>query len=93
MNDVTHFECPDCKRDCRISITQRAVQHSLPECKTWSAHKGKAEEFLRLAMMAKGGAALNLGEVKIDADGPSPEERAKQKTELIDELNEGLKQL
>lgn len=81
------FECPDCKRPCRLSEKQRALQHSDPTCKTWRAHKGKGQEFLRLAFMARGGAALHLGNAQI----PVFDER--QKNDAIEELHEGLKKL
>ena len=72
-NDVIEFRCPECKRHCRLSQRQRAVQHEVPECKTWLQHKraGDIQEFLRLALMSAGGAAFNLGAAVIGAT-PNP---------------------
>lgn len=86
---ATHyFDCPDCKRECRVSDEQRAVQHSDPVCKTWTAHKGKVHEFLKLALMAKGAAVLDLSTTKIDAEADK-----KQRAEVTEQLHEGLKEL
>lgn len=85
---VIEFECPDCKRPCRFSSKQRALQHSDPTCKTWRAHKGKGQEFMKLAFMARGGNALDLSNAFI-----TPTEAAKQKADLVEQLHEGLKKL
>ncbi len=86
---ATHtFDCPDCKRQCRVSEEQRAVQHSDPVCKTWTAHKGKVHDFLTLALMAKGVAVLDVGKAQIDAE---PDKKARD--EVIEQLHEGLKDL
>lgn len=90
MSDVHEFNCPDCGRHCRVSTVQRAVQHEIPNCKTFHAHRGNMQEFLRLALMAKGGGAVELGNVKLDAE---PDNRARMKQDAIEELHEGLKKL
>lgn len=81
-SDAITFECPGCKAPCRVSVTQHAVQHSDPVCKTWVAHKGdrtgkKMQDFLGLALMAKGAAAAELAELgKQPNDKPTPDELA-----------------
>lgn len=74
MNEQVDFTCPGCKRACRVSQKQRAVQHQVPDCKLFTDHKraGTMQEFLRLALMATGGAAFNLGNVTLDV---APSER------------------
>lgn len=61
------FACPDCKRPCRLSEKQRAVQHSDPVCRTWRDHKtkGHMQEFLRLALVAAGGSPLNAAQLTL----------------------------
>ncbi|HXJ69892.1 MAG TPA: hypothetical protein VNM39_13360 [Verrucomicrobiae bacterium] len=94
--DAITFECPGCKRPCRVSGAQRAVQHSDPVCKLWVAHKGdrtgqKMQDFLGLALMAKGAAALDLSGLQVpDAERPFTEH---EKNDAIEELHEGLKKL
>ncbi len=81
-SDAINFECPGCGRPCRVSGVQRAVQHSDPVCKVWVAHKGdrtgnKMQDFLGLALMAKGAAAVELAELgKQPSDKPTPDELA-----------------
>ena len=81
-SDAITFECPGCNRPCRVSGVQRAVQHSDPVCKVWVAHKGdrtgkKMQDFLGLALMAKGAAAVELAELgKQPNDKPTPAELA-----------------
>lgn len=100
MNEVTLFKCPDCGLQCRLSTKQRAVQHQVPDCKTWTKHKaGNAQEFLRLALMAAGGAAFNLGSTVVDIEHTAEEKAAtariaeRAKRDLTEELYEGLKKL
>ncbi len=85
------FSCPECKRSCRFSEKQRALQHEVPVCNTWRAHKGNMQEFLRLALMQAKGNQI-LGEV-----GASEVERApsdeKEKAKILEQLYEGLKKL
>lgn len=88
---MIHFACPECKRQCRFSEKQRAVQHSEPTCKTWHAHKGNAQEFLRLALMAAKG-NLILGSVG-KAETTRPEDDEKTKAEILEQLYEGMKKL
>lgn len=90
-DNVIHFACPECKRPCRMSEKQRAVQHSEPTCKTWRAHAGKMQEFLRLAMMAaKGNLILGTAGAAEVKDQPTDE---KAKNEILEQLYEGLKKL
>ena len=88
---VIDFACPECKRPCRVSDIQRAVQHSDPVCGTWRAHRGNMQEFLRLALMgAKGNLVLGeLGKAEVQAQ-PTDENT---KNRLLDELYEGMKKL
>jgi hypothetical protein len=95
---VIFFACPECKRQCRLSERQKAVQHAEPTCQTWRAHKTNMQEFLRLALMAaKGNMILGtVGGAAPPAIEPSPEQHAaneKAKAEIIDQLHEGLKKL
>lgn len=95
MSDHIEFECPVCKRPCRVSITQKAVQHSDPVCKTWVAHKGdqtgkKMQDFLGLALMTKGAAAIDLANL---GKAPGDKFTEREKADAIEELHEGLKRL
>lgn len=84
------FPCPDCKLNCQLSEHQRAIRHQLPVCKTWRAHLGKEQEFLRLALMAKGAAAVHLGDVDVHY---SPEERKKLVDDIVEQVHAGLKEV
>ena len=81
-SDAISFECPGCKRPCRVSGTQKAVQHSDPVCKLWIEHRGdrtgkRMQDFLGLALMAKGSATGELARLgKQPNDTPTPTERA-----------------
>lgn len=102
-SQVIFFACPECRRQCRFSEKQRAVQHSEPTCKTWRAHTSNMQEFLRLALMAARGNMIlgtaGSGEVKQPEPGEleaSPEQAAaneKAKAEILEQLHEGLKKL
>ncbi len=107
-SDAITFECPGCKAPCRVSGTQCAVQHSDPVCKVWVAHKGdrtgkKMQDFLGLALMAKGAAAVDLAELGKQPSDKSPAELAalervrlftpREKNDAIEQLHEGLKKL
>lgn len=95
MSDAIEFECPECKRPCRVSIAQKAVQHSDPVCKTWVAHKGdrdgkRMQDFLGLALMAKGAAAVDLSHV---GNQEKPRFTEREKSDVVEQLHEGLKKL
>ncbi len=92
MSEPIIFACPECQRPCRFSEKQRAVQHSEPTCKTWHAHKGNAEEFLRLALMAaKGNLILGSAGAAARKD-PAPDDE-KTKAAILEQLYEGMKKL
>jgi hypothetical protein len=84
------FPCPDCGLNCQLSEQQRALRHQVPDCKTYTRLRGKPEEFLRLALMAKGAAALHLGDAQIDV---SLEARKRLAGDIIEQAHEGLKKL
>ena len=77
------------------------MQHSDPVCKTWVAHKGdrtgkKMQDFLGLALMAKGAAAIDLTDLQVPDRDSSSGQRAfteREKEDAIEELHEGLKNL
>lgn len=89
-DEPIHFICPDCKLSCRLSAKQRAVQHALPHCRTWVAHKGNMQEFLRLALMAAKGNMI-VGNAQMERTDPKELERAKE--DIIEQVHEGLKRL
>ena len=95
--NVHEFLCPECKRPCRFSEKQRALQHSDPTCKTWRAHKGNAQEFLRLALMAAKGnlvlGAVGAAERTVDEGKPDTPEQKKERERVLEQLYEGLKKL
>lgn len=92
MSDVTEFSCPECGRSCQFSEVQHAVRHATPVCKTWVAHTGKRQEFLRLALMSARGGNWVLGDAG-HQEKPTTEADQKLKAELVEQLREGLKKL
>lgn len=88
---VIFFACPECKLQCRFSELQRAVQHAQPTCQTWRAHTANMQEFLRLALMAaKGNLILGTAGAAEVKEQPTDE---KAKSEILEQLYEGLKKL
>ncbi|HEY2406350.1 MAG TPA: hypothetical protein VGI10_10115 [Polyangiaceae bacterium] len=94
--DAIEFQCPGCARPCRVSIAQKAVQHSDPICAVWVAHKGdregkKMQDFLGLALMqAKGNMILGEAGATETERAPSDE---KAKADILEQLYEGMKRL
>ncbi len=87
------FSCPDCKRPCRFSEVQRAVQHSDPLCKTWNAHRTQPQEFLRLALMgAKGNLVLGASGSTERAPVASDTDEKLRNT-VLEQIYEGIKKL
>lgn len=90
---VIEFSCPECKRPCRMSEKQRAVQHSDPLCKTWVAHRSAPQEFLRLALMAaKGNLVLGQTGAAERQEQPSDHDE-KVRNEVLEQIYEGMKKL
>lgn len=88
-----NFDCPECKRPCRMSEEQRAVQHSDPVCNTWRVNRGKPEEFLRLALMAAKG-NLVLGAVGASERNAQPTDTdEKLRNDVLEQIYEGMKKL
>ncbi len=96
---VFEFECPECKRPCRFSEKQKALQHSDPTCKTWRSLKGNGQEFLRLALMAAKGnlvlGAIGESERTVEETKPGEDNDAarRARNDVLEQIYEGMKKL